>query len=370
MPWQLNGHYYSFTESSIRANVPPISGVYGLYNIKYQVLIGESANIRATLLRHEKETRFGFGPYRPTGFTFEIQSPESRVQRAQELIREYRPVRQAAFTFVRPWKPVKDPAANALTSAATRETHGANHEDRADEPEKKVQSAFFGRYQLLAVALGFTLATVTGVFLGSSTATRNEQMMTFENKEALVKIPGGTLLKDLAPEQKAPLQQDLLAESSESEPMSKEPSKEAKPQEAARVAITKAKPMLQDTTAASASQKAGEKSGSLLAVGKDPRSSRRAKPEELDRRWTVQVKASPDRATAGVWLDRLTDKGYEAFIVDADIRGRTWYRVRVGNFATRQEAEKVRQTLEAEEGFSDAFLAAGNADRSVVSRSR
>ena len=84
----------------------------------------------------------------------------------------------------------------------------------------------------------------------------------------------------------------------------------------------------------------------------------------------MQVKSSQDRATADVWLDRLTDKGYEAFIVGAHIRGRTWYRVRVGNFATRQEAEKVRQTLESEEGFSDAFVAAGSADNAIVSRSR
>src|SRR5919106_1438032 len=92
-------------------------------------------------------------PNRPTGFTFEIQLPESRAQRAQELIREYRPVRQMAFTLARPWKPAKNPAANALTSSANHENHGANHKDRADEPEEKVQSAFFGRYQLLAVTL-------------------------------------------------------------------------------------------------------------------------------------------------------------------------------------------------------------------------
>ena len=42
MSWQPNGRYYSFTPEVIRACVPPSSGVYGLFNFNYQLLIGES----------------------------------------------------------------------------------------------------------------------------------------------------------------------------------------------------------------------------------------------------------------------------------------------------------------------------------------
>jgi septal ring-binding cell division protein DamX len=369
MPWQLNGHYYSFTEASIRANVPPVSGVYGLYNIRYQVLIGESANIRTTLLRHESEMRFGFGPYRPTGFTFEIQPPESRAQRARELIREYRPVRQTAFTFVRPWKPVKHPGANVLISPAPSENHGANHEKRPDEREKKVQSVLSGRNQLLAVAIGFAVATVAGVFLGDSTATKNGQTLKVESQQAAAKLPVRPGLDEPASESREALQQDPLTESSEAQLVTPEPSREAEAPDPAPLETKSAKPTPQGTSAArSASQTAD--GGSLLAVGKDTQSSRKANPGATDRRWTIQVKASPDRAIASGWLDRLTKKGYQAFIVEADIRGQTWYRVRVGNFGAWQEAERARKTLESEEGFSDAFVAAGSADHAMVSRGR
>jgi cell division protein FtsN len=355
MPWQLNGHYYSFTEASIRANVPPVSGVYGLYNIRYQIWIGESANIRAELLRHQKEPRFGFAPYRPTGFTFELQPPESRPQRAQELIREYRPVRQSAFTFARPWKPARDPAMNALKSAATRENRAANHEEPPVKRQESIPRSSFGRYQLLAVATGFALAIVTAVFFGHSIATKREQPMRVENQQA----PATASVEPLAGEppslSKEPLQQGPLTQSDKAEPTETKKA-DALPQDATR--------------ARSALQREHEKPGSLLAADKDPRDSRRPQPEANSRRWTVQVTSSPDRATAGVWRERLTNKGYEAFIVESEINGRIWYRVRVGSFATGQEAESARQTLEANEGFSDAFVVAGNANNAAVSRSR
>jgi cell division protein FtsN len=53
----------------------------------------------------------------------------------------------------------------------------------------------------------------------------------------------------------------------------------------------------------------------------------------------------------------LKTKGYDAFIVAADVHGKTWYRVRVGPFDNRQEAESMRKLLDTREGFGDAFLA-------------
>jgi cell division septation protein DedD len=68
------------------------------------------------------------------------------------------------------------------------------------------------------------------------------------------------------------------------------------------------------------------------------------------------VKSSVKKEHANHWVDRLNSKGYKAFLVEADVEGRTWYRVRVGPFNDREEAETLRQTLQVKEGISDAFL--------------
>jgi len=44
--------YYAFDEQAILAFAPQDSGVYGLYSFDRQIFIGESANIRESLLHH------------------------------------------------------------------------------------------------------------------------------------------------------------------------------------------------------------------------------------------------------------------------------------------------------------------------------
>jgi cell division septation protein DedD len=68
------------------------------------------------------------------------------------------------------------------------------------------------------------------------------------------------------------------------------------------------------------------------------------------RPWAVQVAALNVRAEAEAVAKRLTSKGYAAYVVPpAD--GASVYRVRVGKFSTRDEAEPVKVKLEKEEQF-------------------
>jgi hypothetical protein len=92
MPWPPNGDYYIFSEESILKRAPSASGVYGLYNIRHQILIAEAADIRDALLRHKSERHFHLARFQPTGFTFEKCPGAIRELRAAELIAEYRPV--------------------------------------------------------------------------------------------------------------------------------------------------------------------------------------------------------------------------------------------------------------------------------------
>jgi cell division septation protein DedD len=77
--------------------------------------------------------------------------------------------------------------------------------------------------------------------------------------------------------------------------------------------------------------------------------------------WTVQVRASARRGEANDVLGRLKARGYDAFLAETDIKGRMWYRVRVGNFASQQQAELMEKKLRNKEGLRHAFVANNSA---------
>jgi cell division septation protein DedD len=68
--------------------------------------------------------------------------------------------------------------------------------------------------------------------------------------------------------------------------------------------------------------------------------------------WMVQIAALRDRGAADQIVKRLGTKGYPAFIVEPQ-RGAPalGFRVRVGPYSDRREAEKVSRRLEREEQF-------------------
>jgi cell division septation protein DedD len=68
--------------------------------------------------------------------------------------------------------------------------------------------------------------------------------------------------------------------------------------------------------------------------------------------WVVQVVALQDRAVATSLVTRLTGKGYPAFLVTSAAGSvPRMYKVQVGRYNDRREAEQVRQRLEKEEQF-------------------
>jgi cell division septation protein DedD len=69
--------------------------------------------------------------------------------------------------------------------------------------------------------------------------------------------------------------------------------------------------------------------------------------------FAVQVAAPRDRASAAAIAKRLVAKGYAAYIVEPTSGGSApiYYRVRVGPFKSRPEADEARRRLEKEEQF-------------------
>ena len=70
-------------------------------------------------------------------------------------------------------------------------------------------------------------------------------------------------------------------------------------------------------------------------------------------KFTIQVSAFQDRHQADRLVSSLKQKGYQAFIAKAEIPGKgTWYRVRIGQYASRDAAQGIANTLKRKEGIS------------------
>ncbi len=73
--------------------------------------------------------------------------------------------------------------------------------------------------------------------------------------------------------------------------------------------------------------------------------------------FTLQLSASQSRAEADRFAGQLRDKGYAPYIVEATVAGRgTWYRVRMGSFATRDAAQRYLTDFRRETQL-EAFVA-------------
>ena len=68
--------------------------------------------------------------------------------------------------------------------------------------------------------------------------------------------------------------------------------------------------------------------------------------------WAVQVIATRDRDVAGSILNRLVAKGYPAFLVNPPAGAtRAYFKVHVGRYTDRNEAEQVSRRITKEEQF-------------------
>lgn len=61
--------------------------------------------------------------------------------------------------------------------------------------------------------------------------------------------------------------------------------------------------------------------------------------------FTVQVASYDNEKDAQTYAQSLKTKGYTAYYIPADVKGKTYYRVSVGQFNTRKEAEDYRNVM-------------------------
>ncbi|RME27411.1 MAG: SPOR domain-containing protein, partial [Deltaproteobacteria bacterium] len=73
--------------------------------------------------------------------------------------------------------------------------------------------------------------------------------------------------------------------------------------------------------------------------------------------WAIQVAAYEDPDQADAEVERLSGQGYAAYRTAALVAGRTWHRVRIGGYDSREDAEAAREALQDQLGVTDLIVA-------------
>lgn len=186
--------------------------------------------------------------------------------------------------------------------------------------ENRAQDAplyYLSRGQLAIVVSGFAVASLVVFLLGVLVGQRIEERKLLKKEDSLVKLPV--------------------------EPLAREASAEARSKDEITFYETLAKTPRE---AASAPRE----------PGKEPAPAKPVRKEAGDRPWTVQVYASRQESDASQVAGKLKARGYDAYVVSAEVQGKAWHRVRVGRFETRDEARRLLETLKARENLAKAIV--------------
>ncbi|MBI4525103.1 MAG: SPOR domain-containing protein [Deltaproteobacteria bacterium] len=211
----------------------------------------------------------------------------------------------------------------------------------------KIRGAFyFTRAQLFLLAAGFTAASAVVFCLGIFIGQKIEEGKLIKKDEPLVKIPvepqeGAS--KGLASKKEEITFYDALTKGSS------RPQPPVEPRVAANPAQKESNPVVKAPQPLSK----GEAENKPAARQEKPVS---AEAPAAEAQWKVQVNAYPNETDANNLAKKLTEKGYAAYVVSTNFKGKTWYRVRVGQFATREEAKQLQETLHRKENLTNAII--------------
>lgn len=352
LSWQPEGRCGTFNRKAILVHAPAASGVYGLFNFNCQIFIGESENIQEVLLRLERESDFQSEQLRPTGFTFESCAPELRKAKAAELIARFRPVLQteAALAEIR-----------LVNVPMSFEARGAGQESETDaddhefplhrERRSRVHRSFKlkrGRVFALATVL---LASAAVIFYVVKPADDAQTQV----NAAAEKPPARNSITQSTASRKAAFSSKRQTVASNDAVSARAHKNSEQTAEKPQVPVSSANGELRlAATKASAPDEAGVQK--LAAPASTIPTSRATASANSGKKWSVQISAAPAKDVADSLAQRLIAKGYNGYVSQAEVKGQTYYRVRVGPFDAREEAESARQSLARQENYRDAYL--------------
>jgi len=221
----------------------------------------------------------------------------------------------------------------------------------AENRRGKENRFYFSRSQMVLLGATFMFASlaifVLGVFVGKGIEGRKLQ----KKEEPLVRIP----VKPGAQESSAaspPQQKNEITYNDTLPKAAAAPAPEDKPAPAKPDKIAKVSMKQDGKSEAAQAEKSARAEESAKKAQATP-----AQPADQGKVWRAQVNALPDDRSAKQIVDRLKNKGYNAYVTEVENRGKTWYRVNVGKYSSRDEAEKMVELLRNKENYPKAFAA-------------
>jgi DedD protein len=238
----------------------------------------------------------------------------------------------------------------------------------AENRRERDKRFFFSRGQLVLLGSAFTLASIVIFLLGIFVGKRIEERRVAKPEEPLIRLPVKPSGQDTSGASAGQSKEeitfyDTLAKSARAELPPEGKSNEVKQPEKATQPDAKEPPSRSKETPPPARSKPetkpAEKAKATAQKSNPAPAAQAAEGAESGQAWYVQVNALPDENSAKVWVDRLRKKGYKAYLTEARVKGKIWYRVRVGQYSSREEAQKVENTLKNKEKLSNAFATRG-----------
>jgi cell division protein FtsN len=233
----------------------------------------------------------------------------------------------------------------------------------AENRRGKENRFYFSRGQLVLLGAVIALASVIIFVLGIYVGTGIEERKYVRKEEPLVRIPvrPGAQESRAAPAPSSkdeitfndslPTQGAVLA-AAEEKPKEEKAVEKRAGQESNEKSVS-AKPTVPPTKAR---EKTAEKVATVENATKVGNLTT-GESKDAGKIWRAQVNAYPDDRSAKQIVDRLKNKGYNAYVTEVQNHGKTWYRVSVGKFSSREEADKVLESLRSKENFPKAFVA-------------
>ncbi len=226
----------------------------------------------------------------------------------------------------------------------------------AENRKGKDKRYYFSRGQFILLGCGFTVASVIIFFLGMLVGQGIEERKIVKPAEPLMKIPikptQGPNSLPLSPKEEITFY-DTLTRSAQGrvEEELRETKKAEKIAKAESRDVSRERKLPGRQELAPVAKRTEDRPGEAgkKFLSSDGEAKQSGKP------WTVQVNAFPDEKSAKTWVDRLKDKGYNAYLSESRVQGRLWYRVRVGRFESREEAEKTQESLRKREQLARSF---------------
>jgi cell division septation protein DedD len=234
----------------------------------------------------------------------------------------------------------------------------------AENRRGKENRLYFTRGQMVLLGGAFTLTSVMIFFIGMFVGKGIEERKRTKQEEPLVKIPVKPSPKETGGAPAAQSKDEISFNDGLSKPAggsaaAEEKSKEVAPAE--KISKTEPKetklPAKAEAAAPKPVEKKVEKSSPAEEAPKKAEATETAAEKDQSKIWRAQVNAYPDERSAKLIVDRLKNKGYNAYVTEVQNKGKTWFRVSVGKYGSREEADKIADVLKNKENFPKAFVA-------------